>query len=455
MIKNPTKRAICEVVSPRSVENSRLDVLDFLVDARQGLLSIAMNAGLGVLRVMLENDRQRLCGPKGRPNPDREATRYGYDDGAVGLGGRRVAISKPRVRTIWGEEVPLPTYERFNEEDPLSRRVLEQMIVGVSTRNYSRSLETAETVEERIPRRSAVSRQFVARTQAQLEKFLARPLGRPGFSDIDVGRHGVRRPHPGGGPGHRRSGTQRGPRGCRGFHGERGCLPAVAGEPRGPGAAGGASPLVRHRRGEGPAEGDPRNLRGLGAGAALPVPQDPERGRASPERETGVGESSNAEGLRQRDLRPGAKPPARSGPAPRRSSRGGGLFAGRTRGNAHHPASREPRGARADPGHHEPHRESPRHPQANQSEREALAGWRHGAPLGGHGTAGSPQELPPGERLSGNFQPSLELWRQSLVRRPRAAMAPKKSRRMSSTITVADQRKTGHRLQPYCRTQFF
>src|SRR2546428_12077733 len=133
MAKNRTTRAICEVVSPRPVDHSTLDLLGFLVDARQGLLATAMNAGLEVLRVMLENDRRRLCGPKGRPNPDREATRYGYDDGSVVLGGRRVAVRKPRGRTGSGEEVAPPTYERFNEEDPLSRRGRAQMALGAST----------------------------------------------------------------------------------------------------------------------------------------------------------------------------------------------------------------------------------------------------------------------------------------------------------------------------------
>jgi len=177
MAKNRTKRAICEVESPRPVEHSTLDLLGFLVDARQGLLATAMNAGLEVLRVMLENDRRRFCGPKGRPNPDREATRYGYDDGSVVLGGRRVAVRKPRVRTVSGEEVPLPTYERFNEEDPLSRRVLEQMVLGVSTRHYPRSLESMEgVVSVTATGSSSVSRRFVARTQRQLETFMSRSL---------------------------------------------------------------------------------------------------------------------------------------------------------------------------------------------------------------------------------------------------------------------------------------
>jgi transposase-like protein len=154
-----------------------VDLLGLLVDARSSLLELSVNTGLKVLGVMLEEDRNRLCGPKGRPDPDRRATRYGYDDGWVVLGGRRVAVQKPRVRSMTGEEVPLSVYQRFTEEDPLSGRALEQMILGVSTRHYRRSLEPLnETVTEKAVGKSSVSRRFIVRTQRQLEAFLFRSL---------------------------------------------------------------------------------------------------------------------------------------------------------------------------------------------------------------------------------------------------------------------------------------
>ena len=51
----------------------------------------------------------------------------------VVLGGRKVALRRPRVRAN-GEEVPLPTFRAMASEDPLNRRVVEQMLVGVATR---------------------------------------------------------------------------------------------------------------------------------------------------------------------------------------------------------------------------------------------------------------------------------------------------------------------------------
>jgi hypothetical protein len=38
-------------------------------------------------------------------------------------------------------EVTLPTFHTFADGDPLNRRVVEQMLIGVATRQYGRSLE--------------------------------------------------------------------------------------------------------------------------------------------------------------------------------------------------------------------------------------------------------------------------------------------------------------------------
>ena len=55
------------------------------------------------------------------------------------------------------------------DEDPLNRRVVEQMLVGVATRQYARSLESIPApVVSRGTSKSAVSRRFVAKTAAQL-----------------------------------------------------------------------------------------------------------------------------------------------------------------------------------------------------------------------------------------------------------------------------------------------
>ena len=94
------------------------------------------------MEALLEADREALCGPLRRWQPDRQAYRHGYDEGQLVLGGRKVRVRKPRVRRAkGGAEIPLPSWQQFASEDPLRHRVLEQVVAGVSARDYSRTLE--------------------------------------------------------------------------------------------------------------------------------------------------------------------------------------------------------------------------------------------------------------------------------------------------------------------------
>ena len=82
--------------------------------AREGLLALAVGTGIGVLGELLAADVERLVGPKGRHQPDRAAVRHGTQPGKVTLGGRRVRVDRPRVRTVDGTaEVSLPAWEAF------------------------------------------------------------------------------------------------------------------------------------------------------------------------------------------------------------------------------------------------------------------------------------------------------------------------------------------------------
>lgn len=171
-----TKSRIARSIPQDESPLRHLPLVDLLVDTRTELFELAMRSGLKVFTAMLEEDRTAVCGPRDAHEPDRPASRAGTVRSEVVLGGRKVAIQRPRVRTADGE-VALPTFQTMARRDPLDRRVVEQMLVGVATRQYARSLEpiTAE-IESRGTSKSAVSRRFVAKTRAQLETWQAAPL---------------------------------------------------------------------------------------------------------------------------------------------------------------------------------------------------------------------------------------------------------------------------------------
>ncbi|HSO53208.1 MAG TPA: IS256 family transposase [Actinomycetes bacterium] len=148
--------------------------------AKEGLLALAVGAGLQVLGALMEESVDALAGPKGKHDPDRTAVRHGHEQGSVTLGGRRVAVQRPRVRAADGSgELPVAAYELFSSTEVLGRLALERMLGGLSSRRYSLGLEpvgakVAQTAS--ATSKSAVSRRFVAMTQTALAELLAADL---------------------------------------------------------------------------------------------------------------------------------------------------------------------------------------------------------------------------------------------------------------------------------------
>lgn len=149
---------------------------------RQELREFVVTAGMTALAVMLEGERTDACGPRYVHQVERRARRAGHAPGELVMGGRRVRVKRPRARSVDGEEIALPSWAAFSVEDPLHERALAQMLVGVSTRKYRRSLEgVPDGVATRGTSKSAVSRRFVATTEAQMGTWLGRDL-----SEVDL-----------------------------------------------------------------------------------------------------------------------------------------------------------------------------------------------------------------------------------------------------------------------------
>jgi hypothetical protein len=115
------------------------EVLGELVGAaREGLLALSVGLGLTVVHQLMEREVDEVVGPKHKHDPERTAKRHGHEDGSMTLGGRRVPVSRPRIRTADDEhELPVASYEYFADRDPLTRAVMDRMLAGVSTRKYA------------------------------------------------------------------------------------------------------------------------------------------------------------------------------------------------------------------------------------------------------------------------------------------------------------------------------
>jgi transposase-like protein len=161
----------------RGVVRLLLPMIAGIAATRRGLMHFVHEAGIAALDEVLEADVERLAGPKGKHVAGRTHHRWGSTHGSLTFGGRRVTLKRPRVRSTDGEEAALAAWDELAAVDPMSERVVEQVLLGVSTRGYEASLEPLpEAVPTRGTSKSAVGRQLITRTIAKAREFLTRKL---------------------------------------------------------------------------------------------------------------------------------------------------------------------------------------------------------------------------------------------------------------------------------------
>jgi transposase-like protein len=163
---------------------------------RRNLMTFVIREGMKALDEMLEQDRVALCGPAHAKGAEGDPVRWGSTNGRLVLGGQRVIVRKPRVRRD-GKEVELPAWAEFADDDPLDERTFEQLVLGVSTRKYERSLdELPDELEAHGASKSAASRRFVETTSKQVSQWMKRDLSKRGIvvvmlDGIIVAKHTV------------------------------------------------------------------------------------------------------------------------------------------------------------------------------------------------------------------------------------------------------------------------
>ncbi len=182
MRKVPAAKVVTALEAPESPLPAQIqEALGELVGAaREGLLALSVGVGLGVVHELMELEVDEVVGPKGKHDPGRVAVRHGHDDGSMTLGGRRLPVRRPRMRTADDEhELPVESYGYFADRDPLTRAVMDRMLAGVSTRKFAR---VGEPVGEEVERSSAstgkttVSELFIERTRTALGELMSRQL---------------------------------------------------------------------------------------------------------------------------------------------------------------------------------------------------------------------------------------------------------------------------------------
>lgn len=147
-----------------------LPMLAMILETKAEIEALSAQAGLKIIHHFLEQEIEQHCGRHGQQN----AYRHGQQPGYIVYAGRKVPISKPRVRAKAGREIRLQSYQAFQQDGRMQRAVARKLTHQVSTRNYAAAID--DCLAGYGIDKSSVSRQWKAATAAELQKLVQRPV---------------------------------------------------------------------------------------------------------------------------------------------------------------------------------------------------------------------------------------------------------------------------------------
>jgi hypothetical protein len=117
--------------------------------AKHSLEQLSATMGLKMLDLMLSAEIQERTGERGQ----QVAYRHGHQPGYVVWGGRKVAVHRPRLRAKEGGELPLETYQRFQQDGAWQRALVpDDGLVFSSLTEAPRDGESESRQADRSPR---------------------------------------------------------------------------------------------------------------------------------------------------------------------------------------------------------------------------------------------------------------------------------------------------------------
>lgn len=151
-----------------------VSVAEIITGVSDDIEQLSGQAGLLIMQAVMAAEVEALAGPKGRHDPDRQATRWAQQGGYVVLAGKKVPVTKQRLRDLEGHEVRLESYQRFQSPPRRQRSIYKQLINGISTRKYDQAIE--EFTDGYGISKSALSRELVQVTRGSLQALCERRI---------------------------------------------------------------------------------------------------------------------------------------------------------------------------------------------------------------------------------------------------------------------------------------
>ena len=152
-----------------------LPLVEMITHTEMALDELIDLTGRSAIEAVLTLSAQEVAGVKHPGKKAGDIRWYGRQSTTVPLSNRKLRVDKPRLRRTGrglGKEVNIPAYEAILENSKLAARILDILMMGVSSRNYQRILpEMAETVGVS---KSNVSREFIEASAQTLKALCER-----------------------------------------------------------------------------------------------------------------------------------------------------------------------------------------------------------------------------------------------------------------------------------------
>ena len=152
-----------------------LPLVELITHTEIALDEVIDVTGRAAIEAVLTLSAQEVAGAKHPGKKAGEIRWHGRQRTTVPLSDRKLRVDKPRLRRKGSgleKEVEIPAYEAILEHSCLGRRMLEILMMGVSTRNYRRVIpQMAETVGVS---KSNVSREFIDASAETLQRLCER-----------------------------------------------------------------------------------------------------------------------------------------------------------------------------------------------------------------------------------------------------------------------------------------
>jgi transposase-like protein len=151
-----------------------LPTAEMLQLQQKGVGELIRRVGKLFIASVLEAEVEQRVGRRSKRQQERQAYRWGSEHGYCVVDGQRVPISRPRIRGRDGRELPLGSYQLFQQASPAEETVWSSIMRGLSMRNYKEVLQ--QFLEAYGLEKSTISERFIEASRKKLKQLMTRSL---------------------------------------------------------------------------------------------------------------------------------------------------------------------------------------------------------------------------------------------------------------------------------------